>query len=126
MISDPSELNPTTAWEKTVWAHTPEESLVDHTTPARLCVATLLPFRNGQPDWDGFERSIRWMLAAAEAYGVEIVFVLNADTGYIFQLDEELYAEVIRRFRAAFPEPKIICGTTAVGNGRGEIRCGLV
>jgi len=115
MISDPSELKPTTEWEKTVWAHTPEESLVDHATPARLCVATLLPFQNGEPDWDGFERSIRWMLAAADANGVEIVFVLNADTGYIFQLDEELYAEVIRRFRAAFPEPKIICGTTAVG-----------
>ncbi|MEM7603504.1 MAG: hypothetical protein AAF357_19090, partial [Verrucomicrobiota bacterium] len=79
------------------------------------CVATLLPFERGQPDWEGFERSIRWMLAAGEAYGVELVFVLNADTGYIFQLDEALYAEVIRRFRAAFPEPKIICGTTAVG-----------
>jgi len=55
------------------------------------------------------------MLAAGEVYDVELVFVLNADTGYIFQLDETLYAEVIRRFRAAFPEPKIICGATAVG-----------
>lgn len=115
MISDPSELKPTTQWDETIWAHTPEEALVDRKTPARLCVATLLPFKNGEPDWEGFERSIRWMLTCAEAYGVEIVFVLNADTGYIFQLDLDLYAEVIRRFRAAFPEPKIICGSTAVG-----------
>lgn len=117
MISHPDELTPDTTWDETVWAHTPEEALVDHETCARLCVATLLPFRNGTPDWDGFERSIRWMLAAGEAYDVELVFVLNADTGYIFQLNEELYAEVIRRFRASFPEPKIICGTTATGAG---------
>jgi dihydrodipicolinate synthase/N-acetylneuraminate lyase len=115
MISDPKQLNPDTPWNETYWAHTPEESLVDHTTKARLCVATLLPFRNGEPDWEGFENSIRWMLAAGEKYGVELAFVLNADTGYIFDLSLELYEEVIRRFRAAFPEPTIICGTTAVG-----------
>ncbi|MEX2578461.1 MAG: dihydrodipicolinate synthase family protein [Verrucomicrobiales bacterium] len=119
MITDPTDLTPTTAWSETAWAHTPEESLVDHRANPRLCVATLLPFRDGKPDWEGFERSVRWMLASAEAYGVEIVFVLNADTGYIFDLSLDLYGEVVRRFRAAFPEPKIICGTTAT-DGEGE------
>lgn len=115
MITDVSQLTPSTTWVETVWSRTSEESLVDHAAKPRLCVATLLPFRNGQPDWEGFERSVRWMLKSAEAFGVEIAFVLNADTGFIFQLSESLYAEVIRRFRAAFPEPTIICGTTAVG-----------
>jgi len=115
MITHPDELKPDTPWNETIWAHTPEESLADHQSKARLCVATLLPFKNNQPDWEGFERSIRWMIACADAYDVEIAFVLNADTGYIFNLSEELYAEVITRFRALFPEPKIICGTTAVG-----------
>ncbi|MEM9016883.1 MAG: hypothetical protein AAGC68_07700 [Verrucomicrobiota bacterium] len=115
MITDPSELSPDTSWSETIWAHTSEESLTDHKSKSRLCVATLLPFRDEQPDWEGFEKSIRWMLACGEAYGVELVFVLNADTGFIFQLDESLYTEVIRRFRAAFPEPRIICGSTAVG-----------
>lgn len=115
MITDPADLKPSTTWEETVWAHTPEEALVDHTSKARLCVATLLPFRDGKPDWEGFENSIRWMITCAEAAGVEIAFVLNADTGYIFNLSLDLYGEVIRRFRAAFPEPTIICGSTAVG-----------
>jgi len=115
MITLPNDLRPETLWSETVWSRTPEESLVDHKTKARLCVATLLPFLNGKPDWDGFTRSIRWMLACAEAYDVEIVFVLNADTGYIFNLSEEMYAEVITRFRADFPEQKIVCGTTALG-----------
>ena len=115
MITQAKDLLPDTPWQETIWSQASEESLVDHTSRPRLCVATLLPFRNGEPDWEGFENSIRWMLRAGEHYGVELVFVLNADTGYIFQLDETLYAEVIRRFRAAFPEPTIICGTTAVG-----------
>jgi dihydrodipicolinate synthase/N-acetylneuraminate lyase len=115
MITDPADLKPSTTWEETVWAHTPEEALVDHTSKARLCVATLLPFRDGKPDWEGFENSIRWMITCAEAADVEIAFVLNADTGYIFNLSLDLYGEVIRRFRAAFPEPTIICGSTAVG-----------
>ncbi|MCG8602932.1 MAG: hypothetical protein MI807_22495 [Verrucomicrobiales bacterium] len=115
MIANPSDLKPDTPWSETAWAHTPEESLVDHESEARLCVATLLPFRDQKPDWEGFENSIRWMIEAGEAYGVELAFVLNADTGYIFDLDLDLYGEVIRRFRAAFPEPKIICGTTATG-----------
>lgn len=117
MIAYPEELKPGTPWSETVWAHTPEETLVEHETNARLCVATLLPFQNGEPDWKGFERSIQWMIEAGRTYGVELAFVLNADTGFIFQLDEVLYAEVIQRFRSAFPDPKIICGTTAVGAG---------
>ncbi|MEM1295437.1 MAG: hypothetical protein AAGH89_08725 [Verrucomicrobiota bacterium] len=115
LISNPSDLKPSTTWAETTWAWTAEESLVDHERKARLCVATLLPFKDGQPDWDGFERSIRWMLDCAAHFDVEIAFVLNADTGYIFNLSLELYREVIERFRASFPEPKIICGTTAVG-----------
>lgn len=115
LISHPADLNPDTPWTDTVWAHRSEESLVDHQTRARLCVATLLPFENGKPDWAGFERSIAWMLKCGERFGVEMAFVLNADTGYIFNLTAELYREVIERFRAAFPEPRIICGTTALG-----------
>jgi dihydrodipicolinate synthase/N-acetylneuraminate lyase len=115
MITDPADLKPSTSWEETIWARTPEETLVDRTSRARLCIATLLPFRDGKPDWEGFENSIRWMITCAEAAGVEIAFVLNADTGYIFNLSLDLYGEVIRRFRAAFPDPTIICGSTAVG-----------
>jgi hypothetical protein len=48
-------------------------------------------------------------------YGVEMVFVLNADTGYIFDLDNDLYAEVLKRFRAEFPEQRFIAGVTARG-----------
>lgn len=115
LINDPNELSPATTWAETKWAFTSEESLIDHRSKARICVATLLPFVDGQPDWEGFERSVRWMLQCGEHYGVELVFVLNADTGFIFNLSESLYREVIERFRAAFPEPTIICGTTAVG-----------
>lgn len=115
MITKAEDLNPNTRWQETIWSRASEESLVDHSTQPRLCVATLLPFRDGSPDWEGFENSIGWMLQAGEQYGVELAFVLNADTGFIFQLDEELYAEVIRRFRSAFPNPTIICGTTAIG-----------
>ena len=109
------ELSPETTWKDTPWAWTGEEALVDHQNCARLCVATLLPFKDCRPDWAGFERSIRWMIACAEEYQIEIVFVLNADTGYIFNLSTELYREVIQRFRNLFPDQKIICGTTAHG-----------
>ncbi len=115
MISDPADLKPNTPWSETVWAQATEESLADHDTRARLCVATLLPFQNGQPDWEGFERSIRWMIECGDAAGVQMAFVLNADTGYIFNLSLKLYAEVIQRFRASFPDQTIICGVTAVG-----------
>ncbi len=115
MIDNVSQLRPETRWEETIWAHTSEERLADHHTRSRLCVAALLPFLDGKPDWAGFERSISWMVACADHYGVEIVFVLNADTGYIFQLDLPLYREVLQRFRRAFPEQKIIGGVTAYG-----------
>jgi hypothetical protein len=115
LISDPAELKPQTPWLDTIWAWTSEETLADHQTKARLCAAALLPFRDGQPVWDGFGASIRWMQAAADFYGVELVMVLNADTGYIFDLDNAMYAEVLRRFRAEFPEAKFIAGITARG-----------
>jgi len=115
LISHPGDLTPTTTWQQTKWAWVGEEELVDHTTKARLCAAALLPFRDRQPDWAGFAASIRWMQAAADHYGVELVTVLNADTGYIFDLDDALYAEVLRRFRAEFPKAKFIAGVTARG-----------
>jgi hypothetical protein len=120
LVDSPSELRPETPWEQTVWAWTSEESLVDHENVSRLCGAALLPFRNGAPDWEGFEASIRWMYAAAEAFGVEFVPVLNADTGYIFNLSEHLYAEVLRRFRGAFPGRRFIAGVTARGAEQDE------
>ena len=115
LISDPKDLTPTTPWQDTVWAWTSEESLVDHKSKARLCSAALLPFKNRQPDWESFASSIRWMKAAADHYGVELVPVLNADTGYIFDLDNDMYAEVLRRFRSEFPDMKFIAGITARG-----------
>ena len=115
LISKPEELTPQTTWLDTKWAWTSEESLIDHTTKARLCAAALLPFRDQKPDWDGFVASIRWMQSAADRFGVELVTVLNADTGYIFNLDDAMYAEVLRRFRAEFPNAKFIAGVTARG-----------
>ncbi|MFN7842365.1 MAG: hypothetical protein ACK5N9_11655 [Pirellula sp.] len=115
MISNPSELKPTTTWMETKWGWTSEDSLIDHHTRARLCSAVLLPFHHGKPDWQSFHDSIRWMMASADYYGVEFVPVLNADTGYIFQLDNDTYAEVLRRFRSEFPDSKFIAGVTARG-----------
>ncbi len=115
LISEAGELQPTTPWSDTVWAWTSEEELIDHTTRARLCAAALLPFLDGKPDWEGFIASLRWMQSCAEHYGVEFVPVLNADTGYIFDLDTALYSEVLRRFRAEFPEMRFIAGVTARG-----------
>lgn len=115
LISDPAELTPRTPWRETRWAWTAEEELVDHRTRARLCAAALLPFRDGQPDWAGFAAALRWQYAAAEHYGVELIPVLNADTGYIFDLDDALYAEVLRRFRSEFPGRRFIAGVTARG-----------
>ena len=115
LISDPRDLTPQTPWSQTRWAWTGEEELTDHTVKARLCAAALLPFRGGRPDWGGFIASLRWMMESAERYGVELVTVLNADTGYIFDLDDALYAEVLRRFREAFPGAKFIAGVTARG-----------
>lgn len=115
LITHPSDLKPTTPWNETKWAYIGEEELVDHQTKSRLCVAALLPFKDKQPDWAGFEKSIAWMLESAKPYGVEMDFVLNADTGYIFDLDNEMYAEVLRRFRASFPDQRFIAGVTARG-----------
>jgi dihydrodipicolinate synthase/N-acetylneuraminate lyase len=115
LISDPSDLRPDTPWTDTKWAWISEEELVSHSATPRLCVATLLPFKDAEPDWAGFARCIRWMQEAAAHYQVEIVFVLNADTGYIFDLSPELYSEVLRRFRAEFPTQKFIAGVTARG-----------
>jgi hypothetical protein len=115
LISNPHDLTPQTTWQETKWAWTSEASLVDHHTKPRLCAATLLPFLNGMPDWDSFVRSIQWMKDAADHYGVELVPVLNADTGYIFDLDNALYAEVLQRFRDAFPAMRFIAGITARG-----------
>lgn len=115
LITDPKDLRPDTPWSATKWAYVSEEALVDHTTRTRLCVAALLPFANRAPDWAGFERSIAWMLEAAAFYNIEMVFVLNADTGYIFDLDNDLYAEVLSRFRASFPTQRFIAGVTARG-----------
>jgi dihydrodipicolinate synthase/N-acetylneuraminate lyase len=122
LIHDPADLKPTTPWSDTVWAWTSEEELVDHTTRARLCVAALLPFHHGQPDWEGFLGSIDWMRRCAAHFGVEIVFVLNADTGYIFDLTLEEYREVLARFRAAFPDQKFIAGVTGRDVGEADFK----
>ncbi len=115
LLSDPLQLQPSTPWMDTVWAWTGEEELLDQTTKARLCAAALLPFRDAKPDWEGFFASIRWMQAAAARFGVELVVVLNADTGYIFDLNDAMYAEVLRRFRSEFPDARFIAGVTARG-----------
>ena len=113
LIENPEQLTPTTQWHETKWAWTGEEELIDHTTKSRLCAAALLPFKDQKPDWDGFVASMQWMQKFADRFGVELVVVLNADTGYIFDLDDSLYAEVLQRFRVAFPESKFIAGVTA-------------
>lgn len=122
LIRDAADLKPDTPWSDTIWAWTPEEDLVDHQTKARVCVATLLPFHEGRPDWDGFVRSIAWMRDSAAHYGVDIAFVLNADTGYIFDLTLEEYREVLRRFRAAFPDQRFLAGVTGPDVGATEFK----
>ena len=122
MISDSSELKPTTQWSETKWAHSREEELLDPVSKPRLCVAALLPFRDGRPDWGSFERMLQWMTECADAFGVEITFVLNADTGYVFNLSNELYEEVITRFRSLYPEASFISGVTAVGASPSDFR----
>ncbi len=114
MISDPEQLKPSTCWSETVWSTSREEDLIDTSSSPRLCVAALLPFKKGQPDWRSFERMLRWMTRCSEVFGVEITFVLNADTGYVFNLSEALYAEVITRFRSLYPDASFVSGVTAV------------
>ncbi len=119
MIEFLDDLKPETEWNETVWSRASEEQLATHTESGRLCVATLLPFKDGQPDWAGFERSVQWMIDCGHAYGIDLAFVLNADTGYIFNLSLDLYEEVLRRFRATFPDTPVIGGVTAVdGHGK--------
>jgi hypothetical protein len=115
LIRDPAALRPQTRWSETVWGWAHEEDLVCHTRKPRLCPAVLLPFADSRPDWRGFHRELEWMYDAAAHYGVELVPVLNADTGYIFDLDEQMYAEVLSRFRAGFPGRRFIAGVTARG-----------
>ena len=122
LIADPALLKPNTPWQDTVWAWTSEEDLVDHHTKARVCVATLLPFHEGRPDWDGFVRSVSWMQDCGKRHGVEVVFVLNADTGYIFDLTLEEYCEVLRRFREAFPTQRFIAGVTGPDAGAADFQ----
>ena len=115
MIQKAEELQPDTQWSETVWAHSREEDLMNDQSNPRLCVAALLPFKDGQPDWGSFERMLQWMVKCADHFGVEITFVLNADTGYVFNLSMELYEEVIKRFRSLYPDASFISGVTAVG-----------
>ena len=115
MIKDASDLLPTTQWSGTIWSKTREEDLLDSRSSSRLCVAALLPFRDSQPDWGSFDRMLVWMHECAHHFGVEITFVLNADTGYVFNLSNDLYEEVIQRFRRLYPDAPFISGVTAVG-----------
>ena len=115
MIRTADALTPKTRWQETVWANIREETLTDPNSNPRLCVAALLPFRDAQPDWRSFERMLVWMNESANHFGVEITFVLNADTGYVFNLSNDLYEEVIRRFRNLYPGAPFISGVTAVG-----------
>jgi dihydrodipicolinate synthase/N-acetylneuraminate lyase len=115
MINQADQLRPDTSWSETVWGHSREESHLDDIAKPRLCVAALLPFKEGQPDWGSFENMLRWMTACGEHFGVDITFVLNADTGYVFQLSSHLYEEVITRFKTLYPARSFICGVTAVG-----------
>ena len=115
MIDQADQLRPGTSWSETVWGHSREESHLDDIAKPRLCVAALLPFKEGQPDWGSFENMLRWMTACGEHFGVDITFVLNADTGYVFQLSPHLYEEVITRFKSLYPGASFICGVTAVG-----------
>ncbi|MBT3666923.1 MAG: hypothetical protein HN548_05530, partial [Opitutae bacterium] len=49
MIHKADDLKPSTQWKETVWAHGREDELVDYTSSPRLCVAALLPFKEGPP-----------------------------------------------------------------------------
>ena len=114
LIKDSTDLLPTTQWSETTWSKAREEDLIDSRSSPRLCVAALLPFKDSHPDWSSFERMLIWMHECADLFGVEIIFVLNADTGYVFNLSNDLYEEVIKRFRSLYPETPFISGVTAV------------
>ena len=120
LISEATGLKVSTTWEETIWSQCREEVLVNYRSNPRLCVATLLPFKRGNPDWKSFEKMIEWMIQSARHFGVEISFVLNADTGYVFNLSLELYEEVICRFRAIHPNASFLCGVTALSASSDE------
>lgn len=120
LISEATGLKVSTTWEETIWSQCREEVQVNYRSNPRLCVATLLPFKGGNPDWKGFEKMIEWMIQSARHFGVEISFVLNADTGYVFNLSLELYEEVICRFRAIHPNASFLCGVTALSASSDE------
>ena len=115
MIHKADQLHPHSQWSETVWAHSREEDLLDDQSSPRLCVAALLPFKGGEPDWGSFEKMLHWMMICAKHFGVDLTFVLNADTGYVFNLSNQLYEEVIIRFRSLYPDASFISGVTAVG-----------
>jgi dihydrodipicolinate synthase/N-acetylneuraminate lyase len=115
MIRNASDLTPETKWDETIWSCAREEKLADPLSKPRLCVAALLPFHDRKPDWQSFERMLIWMSDCAQHFGIEITFVLNADTGYVFNLSDSMYEEVIIRFRALYPRASFISGITAVG-----------
>ena len=122
MIQSADELQPDTQWSETAWAYSREEDRTDYHSKPRLCVAALLPFKKGQPDWASFEKMLQWMMKCANHFGVEMTFVLNADTGYVFNLSNKLYEEVIIRFRSLYPDASFITGVTAVGASTTDFR----
>ena len=122
MIQSANELQPDTQWSETAWAYSREEDRTDYHSKPRLCVAALLPFKKGQPDWASFEKMLHWMMKCANHFGVEMTFVLNADTGYVFNLSNKLYQEVIIRFRSLYPDASFITGVTAVGASATDFR----
>ena len=115
MIRNAADLTPETKWDETIWSCAREEKLADPLSKPRLCVAALLPFHDRKPDWQSFERMLIWMSDCAQHFGIDITFVLNADTGYVFNLSDSMYEEVIIRFRALYPRASFISGITAVG-----------
>ena len=114
MIYQADQLRPDTSWSETLWGHSREESLFDDISRPRLCVAALLPFQGGQPDWASFEKMLRWMTACGKHFGVDITFVLNADTGYIFHLSPNFMGGNCS-LQGPVPRSSFICGVTAVG-----------
>ena len=77
MFKNASDLLPSTKWSETIWSSPVRKTLIDSRSSSRLCVAALLPFKDGQPDWGSFERMLVWMHECANFFEVEITFVLN-------------------------------------------------
>ena len=63
------------------------------------------------------------MSELADHFGVEIVFVLNADTGYVFNLSDEFVRGSDRSFPGSlYPQASFISGVTAVGASPTDFR----